>query len=37
MLNLTDEINLKINDKYIALSNLFIYYTCIKIKNRSIQ
>ena len=27
LLNLTDEINLKRSDKYVALSNLKIYYT----------
>ena len=27
VLNFTDKINLKINDKYIALSNPSIYYT----------
>ena len=27
LLNLTDEINLKRSDKYVALSNLRIYYT----------
>ena len=27
LLNLTDKINLKRNDKYVALSNLSIYYT----------
>ena len=27
LLNLTDKINLKRSDKYIALSNLSIYYT----------
>ena len=32
LLNLADKINLKKNDKYIALSNLSIYYTWINIK-----
>ena len=32
LLNLTDEINLKRSDKYVALSNLSIYYTLINIK-----
>ena len=32
LLNLTDEINLKRSDKYAALSNLSIYYTCKNIK-----
>ena len=27
LLNLTDEINLRRSDKYVALSNLSIYYT----------
>ena len=27
LLNLTDKINLKSSDKYVALSNLSIYYT----------
>ena len=27
LLNLTDKINLKRNDRYVALSNLSIYYT----------
>ena len=27
LLNLSDKINLKIRDKYVALSNLSIYYT----------
>ena len=27
LLNLSDKINLKISDKYVALSNLSIYYT----------
>ena len=31
-LNLTDKINLKRNDKYVALSNLSIYYTWKNIK-----
>ena len=30
--NLTDKINLKRSDKYVALSNLSIYYTCKNIK-----
>ena len=32
LLNLADKINLKKNDKYIAFSNLSIYYTWINIK-----
>ena len=32
LLNLTDKIDLKRKDKYIALSNLSIYYTCRNIK-----
>ena len=32
LLNLVDKINLKKNDKYIAFSNLSIYYTWINIK-----
>ena len=32
LLNLSDEINLKRNDKYVALSNLSIYYTWKNIK-----
>ena len=32
LLNLTDEINLKRSDKYVALSNLAIYYTWENIK-----
>ena len=32
LLNLTDKINLKRNDKYVALSNLSIYYTWKNIK-----
>ena len=33
LLNLTDRINLKRSDKYVALSNLSIYYTQKNIKN----
>ena len=33
LLNLTDKINLKRSDKYVALSNLSICYTWKKIKN----
>ena len=33
LLNLTDKINLKRSDKYVALSNLSIYFTWKKIKN----
>ena len=33
LLNLTDKINLKRNDKYVALSNLSIYYAWKNIKN----
>ena len=33
LLDLTDKIDLRIKDKYIALSNLSIYYTWKKIKN----
>ena len=32
LLNLTDNINLKISDKYVALSHLRIYYTQTNIK-----
>ena len=32
LLNLTDKINLKSSDKYVALSNLSIYYTWKNIK-----
>ena len=32
LLNLSDKINLKRNDKYVALSNLGIYYTWKNIK-----
>ena len=32
LLNLSDKINLKIRDKYVALSNLSIYYTSKNIK-----
>ena len=32
LLNLTDKINLKRSDKYVALSNLSIYYTSKNIK-----
>ena len=32
LLNLTDKINLKRSDKYIALSNLSIFHTCKNIK-----
>ena len=32
LLNLTDKINLKRSDKYVALSNLSIYYTWKNIK-----
>ena len=34
LLNLTDKIDLKRKDKYIALSNLSIYYTWKNIKSR---
>ena len=33
LLNLTDKINLKRSDKYVALSNLSIYYTSKNIKS----
>ena len=33
LLNLTDKINLKRSDQYVALSNLSIYYTWKNIKN----
>ena len=33
LLNLTDKINLQRSDKYVALSNLSIYYTWKNIKN----
>ena len=33
LLSLTDKINLKRSDKYVALSNLSIYYTWKNIKN----
>ena len=32
LLNLSDKINLKISDKYVALSSLSIYYTWKNIK-----
>ena len=32
LLNLTDKINVKTSDKYVALSNLSIYYTWKNIK-----
>ena len=32
LLNLSDKINLRRSDKYVALSNLSIYYTCKNIK-----
>ena len=32
LLNLTDKMNLKRSDKYVALSNLHIYYTWKNIK-----
>ena len=32
LLNLTDQINLKRSDKYVALSNLSIYYKCKNMK-----
>ena len=32
LLNLTDKINLKNSDKYVALLHLSIYYTCKNIK-----
>ena len=32
LLNISDKINLKRSDKYVALSNLTIYYTCKNIK-----
>ena len=32
LLNLTDKIYLKRSDKYVALSNLSLYYTCKNIK-----
>ena len=35
MLNLSDKINLKRSDKYVALSNLSIYYTWKNIKNHT--
>ena len=33
LLNLSDKINLKRSDKYVALSNLMIYYTWKNLKN----
>ena len=33
LLNISDKINLKRSDKYVALSNLCIYYTQKNIKN----
>ena len=33
LLNLSDKINLKMSDKYFALSNLTIYYTWIILKS----
>ena len=35
LLNLTDEINFKRSDKYVALSNLSIYYTWKKLCKKS--
>ena len=35
ILDLSNKINLKRTDKYIALSNLSIYYTCENIKKSS--
>ena len=35
LLNLTDKINLKGNDKYVALSNISIYYTWKNIKSHT--
>ena len=35
LLNLSDEINLKRSDKYVALSNISIYYTWENIKNHT--
>ena len=32
LLNVTDKIDIRRNEKYIALSNLRIYYTCKNIK-----
>ena len=32
LLNVTDKIDIRRNEKYIALSNLSIYYTCKNIK-----
>ena len=32
LLNISDKINLKISDKYVALSNLSVYYTWKNIK-----
>ena len=32
LFNLSDKINIKRSDKYVALSNLSIYYTCKNIK-----
>ena len=37
LLNLTDKINLKRSDKYVALSNLSIYYTWKNIKKSYIK
>ena len=35
LLNLSDKIDLKSSDKYVALSNLSIYYTWKNIKNHT--
>ena len=37
LLNLSDKINLKRSDKYVALSNLSIYYTWKNIKKPKIK
>ena len=37
LLNLSNKINLKRNNKYVALSNLTIYYKCKNIKKSYIQ
>ena len=37
LLNLTDKKNLKRSDKYVALSNLSIYYTCNLLSNLKYQ
>ena len=37
LLSLTEKINLKRNDKYVALSNLILYYTSKNIKTTNLK